>query len=410
MAGWGAFTRASFSLHAELDGGDPATTDAAGIIGHLCRAAGSGPVRSRLGAPAAAPARTHSTGLGISLFFFSANEAEGDVDKYRLFDAAVQFADRIGFEGVWIPERHFHPVGGLFPNPSVLAAAVAASTRRLRIRSGSIVLPLHDPVRVAEEWAMVDNLSGGRVDMGVVPGWNPNDYVLAPDAYAGRWSLVFDHLETVRRLWRGEAVTRINGAGHPVSVRLHPRPLQRDLPVWVATSANDASFVRAGELGLNILTALLVQPVDAFARRVRLYRDARERAGHDPTAGTVTLMVQACVSETDDEARRVVREPFLAYMRSVQSLWQDTVETLRTGSTVDQDLLEGMVFERYFQKSTLFGSIDTCVRRAMAFQRAGATELACMIDFGMSYDQSMANLGGIERLRASLALPEGASR
>jgi len=92
-------------------------------------------------------------------------------------------------------------------------------------------------------------------------------------------------------------------------------------------------------------------------------------------------------------------------MRSVQSLWKDTVESLRMDSAADQDRLVEMVFERYFQKSTLFGGLDTCVERAGEFARAGATEIACMIDFGLSYEQTMVNLGWIDRLREALAAP-----
>jgi natural product biosynthesis luciferase-like monooxygenase protein len=396
MAGWATFTRGAFTLQTVRT----QTSDPAAVIERVCRVAGSGPVRSGLGTSVATTPR--NTRMRVSLFFFSANDAEVDSDRYRLFDTAVQFADRSGFEAVWIPERHFHPVGGLFPNPSVLGAAVAASTRQLRIRSGSVVLPLHDPIRVAEEWAVVDNLSGGRIDMGVVPGWNPNDYALAPDAYTDRWIHLFEKVDIVRRLWRGETTARRNGRDETIQVRLHPRPLQRELNVWVATSANDDSFIRAGELGLNVLTALLIQPVEGFARRVRLYREARRLAGHDPDAGAVTLMVPTFVGESDDRARRLVREPFLAYMRTVQSLWKETVKELRVDNAVTQELLEDMVFERYFQKSTLFGSIETCLQRAEAFQHAGATELACLVDFGIPHEHNMANLGGIDRLRAAL--------
>jgi natural product biosynthesis luciferase-like monooxygenase protein len=403
LAAWSQCTTGAFELRVVPGPHLFPLTDPAGIVEIVSHASGSRPARSVLGQPVHRPPRR--AGLGLSLFFFSQAEAADDPDKYALFDAAVQFADRSGFDAVWMPERHFHPVGGLFPNPSVLAAGVAASTRRLRIRSGSVVLPMHDPVRVAEEWSVVDNLSGGRVDLGVVPGWNPNDYALAPEAYASRWRVLFEHLDVVRRLWRGESIARVNGASEEVQVRLHPRPMQPELPVWIATSANDASFTRAGELGLNVLTALLIQPVEAFARRVALYRQVRARYGHDPDAGTVTLMVQACVGGSDDEVRRIVRDPFIAYMHSVQSLWKDTVGSLRMDSAADQDRLVEMVFERYFQKSTLFGGLDTCVERAGEFARAGATEIACMVDFGLSYEQTMVNLGWIDRLREALAAP-----
>jgi natural product biosynthesis luciferase-like monooxygenase protein len=405
MAGWSAFTRGAFELHTLPGPHLFHLLDPSPVVERVCRAVGSAPVCSRLGAPAEITRQTE--GLKLSLFFFSAVDSKDDEDRYRLFDSAVQFADRVGFEAIWIPERHFHPVGGLFPNPSVLAAAVAASTSRVRIRSGSVVIPMHDPVRVAEEWATVDNLSGGRVGLGVVPGWNPNDYALAPGSYPNRWAMVFENLEIVRQLWRGEALLRSNGIGEKTLLRSHPRPLQPELPVWIATSANDASFVRAGEIGANVLTALLIQPLETFGRRAAMYRDARARAGHDPNGGIVTLMVPTCISEDDAAARAAVREPFLDYIRSVQSLWKDTVQAIRIDSAINQDALEDMIFERYFYKSTLFGSMETCLERAHAFGRAGATELACMIDFGIPYDQAMASLAWLERMQTNLATTDG---
>jgi len=96
--------------------------------------------------------------LEFSLFYFAGDEDLG-VDKYQLLTEGAKFADQNGFTAVWSPERHFHAFGGIFPNPSVTSAALAMVTNRVQIRAGSVVLPLHDPLRVAEEWSVVDNLS-----------------------------------------------------------------------------------------------------------------------------------------------------------------------------------------------------------------------------------------------------------
>src|SRR5262249_28630343 len=104
-------------------------------------------------------------GMRFSLFFFSGNEAMFPEYKYQLIVEGAKFADRNGFTAIWTPERHFHSFGGLYPNPSVLAAALAMVTERLALRAGSVVLPLHNPIRVAEEWSVVDNLSRGRVGL-----------------------------------------------------------------------------------------------------------------------------------------------------------------------------------------------------------------------------------------------------
>jgi non-ribosomal peptide synthetase component F len=183
---------------------------------------------------AAAP-RTVARPIDFSLFYFA--DAAGDArEKYRLLLEGARFADEHGFQAVWTPERHFHAFGGLYPNPSVTGAAVAATTRRIAIRAGSVVLPLHDPLRVAEEWAVVDNISGGRVGVSFASGWHADDFVFAPDRYADRKEAMLDGIETVRALWRGEAVRRRGGSGGEVEVRVLPRPLQpRSAPMCSPT-------------------------------------------------------------------------------------------------------------------------------------------------------------------------------
>jgi len=121
--------------------------------------------------------------MDFSLLFFSSNDASYENNKYQFFLDASRYADQQNFTAVWIPERHFNAFGGLYPNPSVMASALAMTTENIRLRAGSVVLPMHHPVRVAEEWSVVDNLSNGRVDIGFAQGWNARDFVLAPDNY-----------------------------------------------------------------------------------------------------------------------------------------------------------------------------------------------------------------------------------
>lgn len=98
----------------------------------------------------------------FSLFYFSTVDELLDANKYRLYLEGAKFADRHGLSAIWTPERHFHESGGLYPNPSVLSAALATITERIQLRAGSVVLPLHHYPRVVEEWSVVDNLSNGR--------------------------------------------------------------------------------------------------------------------------------------------------------------------------------------------------------------------------------------------------------
>src|SRR5437667_9412496 len=121
--------------------------------------------------------------MDFSLLYLARGTGQDSGNRYRLLLEGAKFADQHEFDSVWTPERHFHAFGGLYPNPSVTSAAVAAITEKIKIRAGSVVLPLQNPIRVAEEWSVVDNLSNGRVAISFASGWQINDFVLAPHNY-----------------------------------------------------------------------------------------------------------------------------------------------------------------------------------------------------------------------------------
>jgi acyl carrier protein len=110
---------------------------------------------------------------------------------------------------------------------------------------------LHNPVRVAEEWVVVDNLSYGRAGISFAAGWQSDDFVLAPQNFSDRKNLMLREIETVRRLWRGEPVSLTGVAGETVSIRTLPRPIQPELPVWLTCAGIIESFQAAGEIGAN---------------------------------------------------------------------------------------------------------------------------------------------------------------
>ena len=229
--------------------------------------------------------------IDFSLFYFSADQGEDPADKYRLLVEGAKFADQHGFAAVWTPERHFHEFGGLYPNPSVTSAAIAMITKNIQIRSGSVVAPLHTPIRIAEEWSVVDNLSNGRVAISFASGWMPEDFVIKPENYASRRDAMLRSIEIVRSLWRGETVAFPGPLGPDVRVRILPRPIQAELPIWVTTAGNPETYEMAGNVGANVLTHLLGQSLDEVAKKVAIYRKAWSAAAH-PGRGKVTLMLR----------------------------------------------------------------------------------------------------------------------
>lgn len=337
--------------------------------------------------------------MKFSLLYFSSNEAEPGDRKYHLLLEGAKFADQHGFEAVWLPERHFHPFGGLYPNPSVLASALAMVTERIRLRAGSVVLPMHHPVRVAEEWAVVDNLSRGRVDIAFAAGWNPNDFVLAPASYSSRYELLFSGMDTIRQLWGGETVTLPNGVGREAQVRIYPSPRQPELATWITCSGNEERFIQAGERGANVLTALLFQDLDELAKKIAAYRKARAEHGHDPATGHVTLMLHTFVGDDMSEVRRIVRDPFITYLESSVDLWQHASKALADMTPSERDEILAFAFERYFRTSALFGTPQTCVAFVQNLQAIGVDEVASLIDFGVDADVTLDALHQLNDLR-----------
>lgn len=330
--------------------------------------------------------------LEFSLFYFASNEAEFEKDKYRLLLEGAKFADQNGFAAVWVPERHFHAFGGIFPNPCVLASALAMITKRIRIRAGSVVLPLHNPIRVAEDWAVVDNLSSGRVDLAFARGWNPNDFVLAPQHYQNALQVLYQNLETVRDLWRGNSVVVPNGKGEETRMRIYPQPQQRELPVWITCSGGDERFIEAGKGGWNILTALLFQSVDELARKIGAYREARSKSGYDPDQGHVTLMLHTFVGMNQDEVKRIVRRPFIEYLKTSTDLWRHGSKAISEMTDEERQNALDFAFERYYRTSGLFGTPETCLEMVEQLQDAGVDEIACLIDFGVDVDTTLNGL------------------
>ena len=143
------------------------------------------------------------------------------------------------------------------------------------------MLPLHHPIRVAEEWAFVDNISQGRAGVSFAAGWQPNDFALAPAAFADRKAGMFEAIDKVQRLWRGERVDFPGPLGEAVGVQTRPSPIQREIPVWVTAAGNPETFEQAGALGYRVLTHLLGQSLADVAGKIAIYRAAWQAAGHD---------------------------------------------------------------------------------------------------------------------------------
>lgn len=363
--------------------------------------------------------------IDFSLFYFSSDESEASDHKYKLLLDGARYADQQGFAAVWTPERHFHAFGGLYPNPAVTSAAIAAVTERIQIRAGSVVLPLHHPIRVAEDWSVVDNLSGGRVGVSFASGWQPNDFVLRPENFATHKQVMLRDIEVVRQLWRGQKVSFPGVTGHPVEINILPRPVQKELPIWVTSAGNPETFVAAGRLGARVLTHLLGQTMEELKDKLSAYRQAWKEADH-PGEGYVSLMLHTLVGTDEGQVREKVRLPLIQYLRSSVNLIQhyawsfpafkkrEGMDTSASGvdlQSLSEDEMSALLehsFNRYYDTSGLFGTPESCLVMIDKLKAIGVDDVACLIDFGIKADTVMAHLGDLNQLR-KMATPRRAT-
>jgi natural product biosynthesis luciferase-like monooxygenase protein len=277
----------------------------------------------------------------------------------------------------------------------VTAAAVAAVTTRIGVRAGSVVAPLHHPLRVAEEWSVVDNISHGRAGVSLASGWNPGDFVFNPAGYDDRRQFTLDALDVIRRLWRGDA--------HE-DRRIFPRPVQAELPMWLTSGGSLDTFKAAGEAGVGVLTNLLTYGLDQLPEKVTEYRRAFAGSGH-PGRGHVVLMMHTYLDEDLDTADRRVRGPMQRYL--MHSLDLNLRAAHLPGGVPSFELPEGAeppivvrrAYQRYLNGDGLFGSVPDALRTVRRIRDADVDEVACLIDFGVPVDETLAGLRRLDELR-----------
>ncbi|MEM7294968.1 MAG: MupA/Atu3671 family FMN-dependent luciferase-like monooxygenase, partial [Pseudomonadota bacterium] len=272
--------------------------------------------------------------MRFSLFFFDGDGAGDASGRYRLLLDSAKFADENGFDAVWTPERHFHAFGGLYPNPTLTSAALAMTTQNVQLRAGSVVLPLHHPVRVAEDWAVIDNLSNGRAALAVASGWTMDEFVLSREPHGARRGVMWRSLDQVRRLWRGEEIRFSDANEREVEVKTLPRPIQPELPVWVTCQSTE-TFLEAGRLGYNVLTSLLGGTLEEVAERVLRYREALELNGHDPDAFTVSLMLHTFLGDDAATVKQDIQQPFGDYLKTHYGLLENFAQQMGVDISLD---------------------------------------------------------------------------
>jgi probable LLM family oxidoreductase len=253
--------------------------------------------------------------LGLATF---ADLASGVSPQQRMRDLLeeAELADQLGLDVFAIGEHHRPDF--LISSPAVALAAIAARTERIRLASAVTVLSSDDPVRVFQQFAELDLISGGRAEIMAgrgsfiesfpLFGYDLDDY---DELYAEKLDLLLKIRDSERVTWSGRLRPPLDDAG------VWPRPVQDPLPVWVAVGGTPQSVVRAGRLGLPLTLAIIGGQPERFVPLVDLYRQAARAAGHDETATKLAINTHAFVAETSDQADSAFAASYLQMMNRI---------------------------------------------------------------------------------------------
>jgi natural product biosynthesis luciferase-like monooxygenase protein len=286
-------------------------------------------------------------------------------------------AEDLGYDSVWVNEHHFHQYGGLMPSLPTMLAALAQRTKKVRLGTSVVVLPLHHPLDVAEQMAMVDLLSGGRLEFGIGRGFVSHDYEVMGVSYDDAQDRLKESLEVIRLAWTGGPFT-YHGAYYDFDdVQVWPQPEQQpNPPIWIACSNTPASFAWVGTQGFSLMTIGYTKPIGDTAALTQIARDAWAAAGHEGPM-TIATHYHVVIAEDRAEARRIAEAALTEHVRlnhASRSLAKLDVGPVPSQVSIPQLVEEGRL---------IAGDPDDCVqllRRVGA--EVGTTETHCLFQFG----------------------------
>ena len=326
-------------------------------------------------------------------------ELDGSVTEFydKMF-SQMEEMDRLGYDHIWVTEHHFAHYGGDLPHPPTFLSAIARTTKRIRLGVAINVLPLHNPIDVAESYAMVDVISNGRLDFGVGKGSEAHEYRKFGMDQKEATGRMYEGVEVMLQAWSDQPVNFSGEFFKYQNVPVFPKPVQRPHPrFWVGCARTEDSFRWAGENGFQLMTLpYLYREPGALPALVKIYRDGLAKAGRDASKmdilGKFHIFVSSSLDKAIDEAA-----PYLDNYLEVHTA-ADT-ERKEQGLLIQRDaktqLTEGFV---------IAGDPQRCIDAIHKWRESvGLTTISGTFHFGgMPQEMALKNI----RLFADKVMPQ----
>lgn len=280
----------------------------------------------------------------------------------EVLEQAVR-AEEMNFDGLWLTEHHFSDFG-INPSPAVMLAAISQKTNRIRLGVGVSVLPLHNPLRIAEDYMVVDLLSNGRLDLGLGSGYSPKEfegYNIAMEDKAERFN---ESLEVIRKAWSGKPFSHQGNFFQYNETRLSVQPIQAPFPPhWIATSS-ETGATHVANMGSNFMALGFSKSRDELAKLIDTYKNAYQKSGHgNPDQLEIPVAFHVHVGETSAEAESNAKGPYQLFMNSL------------SGQNIPYEVLK--------QKfNPIIGSPDEVSKQIQSYREIGITNFMAVMNFG----------------------------
>jgi alkanesulfonate monooxygenase SsuD/methylene tetrahydromethanopterin reductase-like flavin-dependent oxidoreductase (luciferase family) len=313
----------------------------------------------------------------------------------------VEAAEKLGMDAVWLAEHHFSPERSVLAAPLVIASAIAARTTRLRLGLAVQVLPLTNPLRIAEEGATVDHISKGRFDFGVGRSGLTRYYQGYNIPYLESRDRFFEALEIITKAWRQERFSHDGQFFAFQNVTVVPRPYQQPHPPIRVALASADTFSLVGHLGHAIFISANT-PIPQLQERLEAYRQARQEAGHTAPAD-IALRIPAYLAETAERARS---EPEDSTMHAIRYAAQELINTAGSQEVAERiQHIANTPYDDVLKHRLLYGTPEAVVDRLQEYQETlGITSVVLEMNYGgrIPYERVIHSM----RLLTALVLPK----
>jgi alkanesulfonate monooxygenase SsuD/methylene tetrahydromethanopterin reductase-like flavin-dependent oxidoreductase (luciferase family) len=326
-----------------------------------------------------------------TFFFFQAAPGYRHADIIHRELEQVEWTEELGFDEVWFTEHHFIDYG-LSVDPSSLAAAAASRTRRVRIGLAAAILPFHHPLRLAEQMALVDIISNGRLDVGVGRGNRPAEFAGYRVPQVESRDRFEETVEILRLAWTQERFTFHGRFFDFDDVRVIPKPVQQPHPPIYQVCVSKDGIENTALRGWPMLNSVLTGPVDQLITNRDTYLATLEKTGR--TAAEIAALLrrwgvsrQIYVADTDAQALAEAKDAELWYQDSfrrfvVPERIEDAHPSLQPGFRATAEKLAAVTWEGLVRETLAFGSPDTVARHIAYMRELGVGQVLCWMNFG----------------------------